>query len=188
MEVQNANRTDFGKSSVRERVRKVAIVLLLLGSLLPPLAINIGQNAENAGWSGPVLNRLNQAVPSFCALMLCQLWTLFSNISPNNYTIYYQVELTNGDVAHLRDLQIEAAGKWQSVLFHNEPKVWLNLYNDRNAMRQYMEYLIRTNGLDPAWVVRRTIFLRYRHVLHRDEATAAGEYLGPEETSVFDDY
>jgi len=177
----------FEKSTLLRRVRKVAIVLLLLGSLLPPLAVNIGQNAQNAGWSGSIL-KLNQPFPSFSALMLCQLWTLFSSISPFNYRMYFQVELTDGQVVPLRDLQKEAAGKWESVLFHNEPKTWLNLYSDRNALRQYMEYLIRTNGLDPAWVVRRTIFLRYRRVLHRDQAAAAGAYYGSEETSVLDDY
>jgi len=177
----------FEKSTLLGRVRKVAIVLLLLGSLWPPLAVNIGQNAQNAGWSGPIL-KLNRPFPSFSALMLCQLWTLFSSISPFNYRMYFQVELTDGQVVPLRDLQKEAAGKWESVLFHNEPKTWLNLYSDRNALRQYMEYLIRTNGLDPAWVVRRTIFLRYRRVLHRDQAAVAGAYYGPEETSVLDDY
>ena len=177
----------FEKSTLLGRVRKVAIVLLLLGSLWPPLAVNIGQNAQNAGWSGPIL-KLNQLFPSFSALMLRQLWTLFSSISPFNYRMYFQVELTDGQVVPLRDLQKEAAGKWESVLFHNEPKTWLNLYSDRNALRQYMEYLIRTNGLDPAWVVRRTIFLRYRRVLHRDQAAAAGAYYGSEETSVLDDY
>lgn len=175
------------KSMLKRRVRKVLIVLVLLGSLVPPLAVNIGQNAQNAKWSGPIL-KLNQPYPSFCALMLCQMWSLFSSISPFNYIMYFQVQLTDGQIVGLRDLQKEAAGKWQSVLFHNEPKTWLNLYNDRNALRQYMEYLIRTNGIDPAWIVRRTVFLRYRHVLHRDEAAAAGSYYGPEETSILDDY
>jgi hypothetical protein len=187
MEAQNDSLPSSERSSLRERIRKVLIVLLLLGALLPPLSVNVGQSAQTAGWSGPIL-KLNQPFPSFCALMLCQLWTLFSNISPNNYVIYYQVQLTNGQIVGLQDQPIAAAGKWQSVLFHNEPKMWLNLYNDRYALRQYMEYLIRTNGIYPEWVVRRTIWLRYHHVLHRDEAAKAGTLLGPEETSVFDDY
>jgi hypothetical protein len=177
----------FEKSTLKKRVRKVAIVLLLLGSLLPPLAVNIGLNAQNAGWSGPIL-KLNRDFPSFSALMLCQVWTLFASMPPSNYLMYFQVELTDGQVVPLRDLQKEAAGKWESVLFYNEPKTWLNFYGDRNALRQYMEYLIRTNGLDPVWVVRRTIFVRYRQVLHRDQAVVAGTYYGPEETSVLDDY
>jgi hypothetical protein len=175
------------KSTLKRKVRKVAIVLLLLGSLLPPLAVNIGLNAQNAGWSGPIL-KLNRPFPAFSGLMLCQVWALFAAISPYNYTINFQVELTDGQVVPLRDLQKEAAGKWESVLFHNEPKTWLNLYSDRNAMRQYMEYLIRTNGLDPAWVTRRTIYLRYRAVLKRAEAAVAGTYYGPETISVIEDY
>ena len=175
------------KSILRRKVRKVAIVLLLLGSLLPPLAVNIGLNAQNAGWSGPI-PKLNRPFPSFSALMLCQVWALFASISPYNYTINFQVELTDGQVVALRDLQREAAGKWESVLFHNEPKTWLNLYSDRNAIRQYMEYLIRTNGLDPAWVTRRTIYLRYRAVLKRAQAAVAGTYYGPETISVIEDY
>ena len=175
------------KSTLKRRVRKTAIVLLLLGSLLPPLCVNIGLNTQNAGLSGPIL-KLNQPFPSFGALMLCQVWALFASISPFNYTINFQVELTNTQAVALRDLQKEAAGKWESILFHNEPKTWLNLYADRNAMKQYMEYLIRTNGLDPAWVVRRTIYLRYRSVLRRDQAATAGTCYGPETISVIEDY
>jgi hypothetical protein len=175
------------KSTLREKARKTAIVLLLLGSLVPPLATNIGLSAQNMKWSGP-LPKLNRPFPSFSALMLCQIWTLFASISPFNYTINFQVRLTNGQDVALRDLQKEAAGKWESVLFHNEKKTWLNLYSDRNGMKQYMEYLIRTNALDPAWVTRRTIYLRYRAVLKRDEAAAAGAYYGPETISIIEDY
>jgi hypothetical protein len=175
------------KSTLLRRARKVGIVLVLLGSLWPSLAVNIGLSAQNMGCSGPIL-KLNQPFPSFSALMLCQLWTLFSSISPFNYRMYFQVELTDGQVVPLRDLQKEAAGKWESVLFHNEPKTWLNLYSDRNALHEYMEYLIQTNGLDPARVVRRTILLRYRNVLPRDQAAVAGAHYGPERTSVLDDY
>jgi hypothetical protein len=187
VETSTTDLADLEKSSWRERARKTAILLVLFGSMLPPLALNIGYSAKNLGWPDPLV-KLNQAYPSFSSVMLCQLWTLFASISPFNYTINFQVQLTNGQVIALRDLQKEAAGKWESIFFHNEPKTWLNLYSDRNGMRQYMEYLIRTNGLYPEWVVRRTIYLRYRAVLHRKEAAEAGSYFGPETTSVIEDY
>jgi hypothetical protein len=37
-------------------------------------------------------------------------------------------------------------------------------------------------------VVRRTIYLRYRDVLPRDIATAAGTYFGPESKYVLDQF
>lgn len=175
------------KAALKEKLRKVAIVVVLISALLPPLAMNIGLNAQNAGWSGP-LPKLNRPCPSLGALLLHQVWALFASISPYNYTMHYEVELTNGQVVSLRDFQKEAAGKWVSVLFHNEQKAELNLYSDHYGLRQYMEYLIWLNGLDAAWVTRRTIFLRYRTVLSREEAAAANTHYGPETTSVLQNY
>jgi hypothetical protein len=171
----------------RKNARKIAIVLVLIGSLLPALTMNIGMYAQQAGLSGPII-KLNRPYPAFHALLLCQVWGLFAYISPFNYTLNYEVELTNGEIVALHDFKKEAAGKWASVLFHNEAKSDNNFYADHNAMHQYMDYLIRTNGLDPAWVVRRTIFLRYRNVFPRDQAAKAGTYYGPETTSVIENY
>jgi hypothetical protein len=174
-------------SGWRENARKIAIVLILVGSLLPPLTMNIGMYAQQAGLSGPII-KLNRSYPTFHALLLCQVWGLFAYISPFNYTLDYQVELTNGEIVALHDFKKEAAGKWQSILFHNEAKTDNNFYANRDAMHQYMEYLIRTNGLDPTWVARRTILLRYRNVFPRDQAAKAGTYYAPEQTSVFENY
>jgi hypothetical protein len=174
-------------SSWRKNARKVAIVLILIGSLLPALTMNIGMYAHQAGLSGPIIE-LDRPHPAFHALLLCQVWGLFAYISPFNYTLNYEVELTNGETLALHDLKKDRAGKWQSILFHNEAKSDNNFYSDRNAMRQYMEYLIRTNDLDPSWIVRRTIYLRYRNVFPRDQAAAAGIYYGPETTSVIESY
>lgn len=171
----------------REIARKIAIIVILIGSLLPPLCMNIGAYAQQAGLSGPIL-KLNRSFPSFYALLLCQMWGLFSYISPFNFTIQHRVELADGQVVELHDFKKEAAGKWQSVLFHNEPKADLNFYANPTAMRHYMEYLIRTNGLDPAWVVRRTIYIHYWNVLPRDQAAAAGTHYGPESDRVLDSY
>jgi hypothetical protein len=179
----------FEKSTLLKAVRKVAIVLLLLGSVLPSLATNIGLYAEQAGWrwSEPLI-KLKQPFPSFHALLLCQVWGLFAYISPFNFTMHFEVERTDGQVVPLRDLKKEGAGKWQSLLFHNEPKTEINLYADRRTLRQYTEYLVRTNGLNPLEIGRRTIFIRYRNVLPRDQAATAGTYYGPETNSVLDSY
>lgn len=188
MQVENAGEPiRVVQGALREKTRKVAIVLLLLTSLWPALAVNIGVNAQSAGWSDSFV-KLSRPIPSFAALLLSQVWALFASISPFNYTMHFEVELTNGQITSLLDLPKEAAGKWQSVLFHNEPKTSLNLYADRMALRYYMEYLIRSNGINPAWVVRRTISLRYRSVLPRAQAALAGTHYGPEATRVIDNY
>ena len=171
----------------RGNARRIAIVLILIGSLLPPLTMNIGMYAQQAGLSGPIL-QLNRPYPAFHALLLCQVWGLFAYISPFNYTLHCEVELTNGQVVALHDFKKESAGRWQSIFFYNEDKSDNNFYADRNAMRRYMEYLIRTNDLDPAWVVRRTIYLHYRNVLPRDQAALAGTHYGPETISVIENY
>jgi hypothetical protein len=116
------------------------------------------------------------------------MWGLFSYISQFNFTYRYQVELGDGQFVDLYDLKKEAAGKWQSILFHNEPKADLNFYGNTKALRNYMEYLIRTNGLDPASITQRTIYLHYRNVLSREQAAAAGTHYGPETDRVFDRY
>lgn len=163
------------------------IILILIGSLVPPLCMNVGAYAQQAGWSGPIL-KLNRPFPSFYALLLCQMWGLFSYISPFNFTYRYEVELTDGRIEDLHDFKKEAAGAWQSILFYNEPKADLNFYANHHALRVYMEYLIRTNGLDPAWIARRTIYLHYQNVLPRNQAAAAGTYYGPETDRVLDSY
>ncbi len=171
----------------KEIARKIAIVLIVIGSLMPPLCMNIGAYAQQAGLSGPIL-QLNRQFPSFYALLLCQMWGLFSYISPFNFTINYRVELKSGETVDLYDFKKEAAGKWRSILFHNEPKADLNFYSSPRAMREYMEYLIHTNGLDPAGVVRRTIYLRYRSVLTREQAAEAGTHYAPEAERILDSY
>jgi|SRR5476651_1639520 hypothetical protein len=183
----NSQNACVEKNALRERVRKAAIVLLLFGLLLPPLLFNIAANAEEAGWSGPLL-KLNQPLPSLSALLLCQRWTLFSQMSPFNFTMHCEVELSGGRMVQLRDLDQERAGKWQSILFHNEAKTELNLYSDPAAQRQYLEYLVRTNGLDPDEIARRVIYIRYQNIFPRDEAAVAGTHYGPETNYALDSY
>ena len=169
------------KNTLQEPIRKLAILLLLIGFLLPVLMINIAVYAK-----GP-FSKLNRPFIFPRALLLCQQWSLFGYIVPFNYTMHFEVAITNGEVRELHDLIKERAGKWQPVFFYGERKAQNNMYSDRRALRYYMEYLIRTNGIDPAQVTRRTISLRYRNVLAR-EAADAGTYYGPETEYVFDSY
>jgi hypothetical protein len=172
----------------RENARKVAIVLVLVGSFWPPLAMNIAIYSGQAGLSGPITRLNQQYFPSFHALLLCQMWGLFAYISPFNYTLNYEVELSDGRVVALHDYKKEAAGKWATILFHNEPKTDNNFYANHSALKQYLEYLIRTNGVDSASIARRTIFIRYRNVFPRGQAAKTGTYYGPETTSVIENY
>ena len=80
------------RSPLTDRIRKIAIVLALLGLLLPVLIVNIGEKAEQAG-RPKSLAKLNRPVPFLQALLLCQQWTLFSEMSPFNFKLQYD---TNG--------------------------------------------------------------------------------------------
>lgn len=175
------------KNTLREKARKIGIVLGLLALLLPVFLINIGLNAQEGKWPGP-FTKLNQPVPSLQALLLCQQWTLFSSIAPFNFTFQFEVELSDGQRVILRDLDRERAGKWQSVLFHNEAKLELNLYSEPESQRRYLEYLVRTNGIDPSDVTRRTIYLRYQNIYPRDQAAQIGTYFAPDAYYTLDNY
>jgi hypothetical protein len=175
------------KSGLKERLRKIVIVAVLIGSLLPALTMNIGSYAQQAGLSGPIV-QLNQSYPEFHALLLCQMWGLFGYISPFNYTIHYEVELPEEEIRELVDLKKIEAGSWQSILFHNESKADNNMYADHRALRGCMEYLIRTNGIDPATVVHRKIYIHYRNVYPRKQAATAGTHYGPEVDSTLETY
>ena len=175
------------KNARRESVRKTAIVLCLLALLLPVFLINLGLNADQGKWPGPFA-KLNQPVPSLQALLLCQQWTLFSSIAPFNFTFQFEVELADSERMILSDFDKERAGKWQSILFHNEPKLELNLYSEPESQRRYLEYLVRTNGIDPAQIARRTIYLRYINIYPRDQAAQVGTHFAPEAYYTLDNY
>lgn len=175
------------KSDLRDRLRKVAILLLLLGLMVPTLLFNIGANAEQAGWSGRIV-KLSEPSQFLTALLLCQRWTLFSEMASFNFTMHFEVELRDGRMVQLLDLDKERAGKWQSIVFPNEPKAELNLYSDRSAQRRYLEYLVRSNALDPARIVRRVIYIRYQNIFPRDQASVIGTHYGPDTRYALDSY
>ena len=159
----------------------------MLGLLAATLLFNIGANAEEAGWSGP-LRKFSEPLPSLTALLLCQRWTLFSEMSPFNFTMHFEVELRDGRMVQLRDLDKDRAGRWQSIFFPNEPKTELNLYSDPGAQRRYLEYLVRTNDLNPAEIARRVVYIRYQDVFSRDQAAAIGTHYGPDAKYALDSY
>jgi hypothetical protein len=171
----------------RETARKIAIAVLWFGLLLAPFLVNIGDNAEHVKWAAP-LSKLNRPLPSLQALLLCQQWTLFSELSPFNFKLNYLVELTNGQTVLLPDLNKENAGKWEPILFPNEPKFELNLYSDPTAQRLYLEYLVRINGLDPDWITKRTVYMTYQNVLSREESRRAGSHYEPDVNFVLSTY
>jgi hypothetical protein len=183
----NPQNISVKKSGVQEGMRKVVILLLLLGLLVPTLLFNIGANAEQAGRSGPLL-KFDQPLPSLTALLLCQRWTLFSEIAPFNFTMHFEVELRDGRMVQLRDWGKERAGRWQSILFPNEPKTELNLYSDPGAQRRYLEYLVRTNGLNAAEIARRVIYIRYQNIFPRDQVAVIGTHYGPDTKYALDSY
>lgn len=186
MDPQTSEHTP-GKYELRQKIRKTCIVLALLALLLPPFLVNIGENAEQVKGSA-WLRKLNQPLPSLQALLLCQQWTLFSEISPFNFELHYLVVLTNGEEVLLPDLDKERAGKWEPILFPNEPKTELNLYSDAGCQRRYLEYLVRTNGIDPDSIAKRIVFMTYENVLKRDDAARAGTHYGPETYLALDTY
>jgi hypothetical protein len=175
------------KVSFKEKLRKIFIVTALIGVSVPTVLINVGENAESV--HGPQwLRKLSQPFPSLQASLLCQLWTLFANLSPYNFQLHYLVELTDGRQVLLPDVDRERAGKWDSILFINEPKTVLNLNSDPNAQRRYEEYLIRRNNLDPDTVARRILYMTSQNILTREQSAIAGTHYGPNEISVLDSY
>ena len=177
----------LSEGPLKERIRKIAIILALLGLLLPVLIVNVGEKVEQAGWPKS-LAKLNRPVPFLQALLLCQQWTLFSEMSPFNFKLQYEIELIDGQVVPLRDVDRQSAGKWEPVFFYNEPKTELNLYADPAAQRRYLEYLVRTNGIYASWIERRTISMRYQNVLTREQSAREGRHYGPDTIYVLDTY
>lgn len=176
------DRLGAGKNARQEAIRKTVIVVLLVGSLIPPLLFNLGVASQGR------FPNFKQRFGFFRALLLCQQWTLFGYVVPFNFTLNFEVELRDGRIVVLRDLIKDRWGKWQPILFHNERKAQLNLYGNRAAQRHYLEYLIWLNRIDRSEVTRRTVYLRFRDVLPRDKAAAAGKYFGPEKSYVLDRY
>jgi hypothetical protein len=114
------------------------------------------------------------------ALLLRQQWTLFTYISPFNYTTHFEVVLKDGSTWPLHDSVPQHATGWKGILFHSESKIQNNLYGYPAGHRRYLEYLIRRNGINPAEVSQRIIYIRYRNLLSRSEAAEAGTHYSPE--------
>jgi len=161
------------------RLRKLAIISLFALVLGPVIILNCGVNLEKAGYPA-LAARMQKAMPSLDALLLRQQWTLFTDISPFNYTTHFEVVMKDGSTLSLHDPVPQNATGWKGVLFHNESKIQNNLYGFPVGHRRYLDYLIRKNGINPAAVSQRIIYIRYRNLLPRSEAAVAGTHYGPE--------
>jgi hypothetical protein len=154
----------------------LAFFVLVLGHVL---VLNCGVNLEKAGYTD-FAARLTKAVPSLDALLLRQRWTLFTEISPFNYTTHFEVVLKDGSTTTLHDSAPQKATGWKGVLFHSEAKIQNNLYASPVGHRRYLEYLIRKNGIKSAEVSERVIFIQYSKLLTRSDAIVADTHYGPE--------
>lgn len=123
---------------------------------------------------------MRKAVPFLDALLLRQQWTLFTDISAFNYTTHFEVVMKDGSTVQLHDSAPQNATGWTGLLFYSEPKIRNNLYGYPTGHSRYLEYLIRLNGIQPAEVSKRIIYIRYRNLLPRPDATTAGTHYGPE--------
>lgn len=146
----------------------------------PVIALNCGVSLEKAGFHHDLVAQLKSQVPWLEALLLRQQWTLFTDISPFNYTMHFEVTLKDGSTVPLEDPAPQNATGWKGILFHSEAKIRNNLYGFPTGQRRYLEYLIRQNGIDPAQVSQRVIFIRYCVVLKRQEAELAEAHFAPE--------
>jgi hypothetical protein len=166
-------------SSFLRRCRKLLIVACLTIVLGRVIALNVGVSLEKVGahdFASPWI----KPVPSLDALLLRQQWSLFTDISPFNYTTHFEVILDDGSTVPLSDSAQQNATSWKSVLFYSEPKIQNNLYASPDGQRRYLEYLIRKNRIDPSQINEGVIFIRYRNLLKRAEAAATGTHYGPE--------
>jgi hypothetical protein len=166
-------------SSFLRRWRKLLIVAVIIVVLGRVVLLNVGVSLEKVG-VGEVASQLTKPVPSLDALLLRQQWSLFTDISPFNYTTHFEVILENGSTVSLHDSAQQNTTGWKGVLFYSEPKIQNNLYASPDGQRRYLDYLIRKNRIDPGQIDEGVMFIRYRNLLKRAEAAAAGAHYGPE--------
>ena len=160
------------------RLRKLLILVFFALVLGAVIILNCGVNLEKAGY--PILAGVKESLPFLDALLLRQQWTLFTEISPFNYSAHFEVVLRDGSIVPLHDPVPQHATGWKGILYYSEPKIQNNLYGYPVGHRRYLDYLLRKSGINPAEVRERIIYIRYRNVLSRSEAAAAGSCYGPE--------
>jgi hypothetical protein len=159
--------------------RKLLIVAIFAVVLGRVVLLNVGVSLEKLGVRD-LASQMTQPVPSLDALLLRQQWSLFTDISPFNYTTHFEVILEDGSALPLSDSAEQNATGWKGVLFYSEPKIQNNLYASPDGQRRYFDYLLRRNRIDPSQIDEGVIFIRYRNLLKRSEAAAAGTHYGPE--------
>lgn len=159
--------------------RKLLIVAIFAVVLGRVVLLNVGVSLEKLGVRD-LASQMTQPVPSLDALLLRQQWSLFTDISPFNYTTHFEVILEDGSALPLSDSAEQNATGWKGVLFYSELKIQNNLYASPDGQRRYFDYLLRRNRIDPNQIDEGVIFIRYRNLLKRSEAAAAGTHYGPE--------
>ena len=80
--------------------RKLLIVAVFIVVLGRVVLLNVGVNLQKAGVRD-FASELTKPVPSLDALLLRQQWSLFTEISPFNYTTHFEVILDNGSTVPL---------------------------------------------------------------------------------------
>ena len=168
-------------------MRKIVILLLLLGLLVPASLFNIGANAEAAGWSGPLL-KFSEPLPFLTALLLCQRWTLFSEMAPFNFTMHFEVELRAAAWFSSAIWRKNGRGNGNQSSFTTNQKPSSIFTPILAPSGVYLEYLVRTNGLNPAEIARRVIYIRYQNIFPRDQAAVTGTHYGPDARYALDSY
>jgi hypothetical protein len=117
------------------RWRKLLIVAALIVVLGRVVLLNVGVTLEKLGVHD-FASQLKKPVPSLDALLLRQQWSLFTDISPFNYTTHFEVILDDGSTVILSDSAQQNPTGWKSILFYSEPKIQNNLYASPDAQRR----------------------------------------------------
>ena len=95
--------------------RKLAIITLFVLVLVPVVILNCGVSLEKAGFRMQAA-KFQAAMPALDALLLRQQWTLFTYISPFNYTTHFEVVLKDGSTWPLHDSVPQHATGWKGYL------------------------------------------------------------------------
>jgi hypothetical protein len=165
-------------SSFPGRCRKLLIVAIFVIILGRVVMLNVGVSLDKIG-ARDLASPFTRPVPSLDALLLRQQWSLFTDISPFNYTTHFEVTMEDGSTVPVR-FRSATCDRLEERSLYMRTKIQNNLSCSPQTDNVAIWYLIRRNRIDPSQIEGGVIFIRYRNLLKRDEAAAAGTYYGPE--------